>query len=128
VIHAPQKRKHFQILVDALAIAAHPVGGVDWWQLAWNEIRHSRGEAIQGGMHEHEIVEEQLIEILRPMLPQIRGEAATKPTFGFALPEASGLHGNVLFFKVVSIEEGFIIPGTELRLVHDLNTVEQWRI
>lgn len=128
VIHAPQRRKHFQILIDALAIAGRPVGGVDWWQLAWNEIRHSRGEAIQGGMHEHDIVEEQLTVFLRTILPQIHGETVSKACFGFPLPASSGLSGNVIFYKVASIEEGFIIPGTELRLIHELNTVEQWRI
>ena len=128
VIHAPQKRRHFQILIDVLALEARPVGGVEWWQMAWNEIRHSRGEAIQGGMHEHEIVEEQLIEILRAMSLQIQAEAALKPCFGFPLPVTSGLHGNILFFKVLSIEDGFLIPGTELKLILELNTVEQWRI
>jgi hypothetical protein len=128
VIHAPQQRKHFQILIDAIAIEAHPVGGVDWWQLAWNEIRHSRGEAIQDGMHEHEIVEEQLIEFLRTMLPRINGEATGKTSFGFPLPTESGLRGNVLFFKVVSIDDGFVVPGTELKMIHELNTIEQWRI
>ena len=71
VIHAPQRRKHFEILINALAIDGRPVGGVDWWQLAWNEVRHSRGEAIQGGMHEHDIVEEQLTAQLGSLLGTI---------------------------------------------------------
>ena len=128
VIHAPQKRRHFQILIDALALEARPVGGVEWWQMAWSEIRHSRGEAIQGGLHEHEIVEEQLIEILRAMSPQIQAQAALKPSFVIPLPATSGLHGNILFFKLLAIEEGFLVPGTELKLIHELNSVEQWRI
>src|ERR1035438_7824889 len=80
VIHAPQQRKHFQILIEALAIdsgADNPVGahGIPWWQRAWNEVRISRGEAIQAGVHGHEAIEDQALAILNGLLPEIRQKA-----------------------------------------------------
>ena len=86
VIHAPQKSRHFQILIEVLdldenRVVVHGHGSSPWWQLAWAEIQRSRGQAIQSGFLEKEIIEEELVTILRGLLPQIRKEATTNARF-----------------------------------------------
>jgi len=60
------RRRHFETLITVLSID-HDATVVSsralrrpWWKYAWNEIGHARGEAIQSGMQEHEIIDEQL--------------------------------------------------------------------
>ncbi len=130
VIHAPQRRKHFEILIGVLGVdsGSNVVSGAhtaSWWQYAWNEIRRSRGEAIQAGFQGHDIIEEQLLVILNDMLPEIRLKAAAGDGMSLSIPSLSGA---ALFNKISSIEAGFIVPETELKVVRELNTIEQWRV
>lgn len=132
VLPAPGDRRHFQILIQVLGIGlegANPAGaeGIPWWQRAWNEIRRARGDAIQTGKHEQQLVDEELLEILDGLLPAIRSEASTKEAFPLVIPADRTLHGNISFYKVLSMEEGFLTPDTELNVVRELNTIYQWR-
>jgi hypothetical protein len=99
-----------------------------WWQYAWSEIGHTRGEAIQTGIQEHEIVDEQLFAILSELLPELRRRAAAESVFEFELPDGRDLTGAVRFYKIRSIEDGFLVPDTMLKNICDLDTVEQWRV
>ena len=133
VIHAPQQRRHFEILVRVLGIDhnfAAPGGTIrhPWWEYAWREIGHARGDAIQTGMQEHEIVDEQLFLVLNDLLPEIRRRAAAEPIFELEIPPGGGLTGAVRFWRVRSIEDGFLVPDTMLKVICDLDTVEQWRV
>lgn len=132
VIHAPQQMKHFEILIRALGLGIE--AGVQrrqasrpWWRLAWAEISRSRGEAIQAGVLEQELVEEQVRGILRNMLPQIQERAALNVGFRLDLPAVSGVIGTLLFFRVSAIDRGFHAPEAELKVVHELETIDQWR-
>ena len=132
VIHAPQQMKHFEILVRVLGLADAEVvlrkrKRVPWWQLAWDEVSRSRGEASQAGMQEREIVEEQLLSILQDLLPEVREMAVTAATFRLAIPPRFGVSGELLFFRVLAIEHGFRVPVAELRVVRELGSIEQWR-
>jgi hypothetical protein len=133
VIHAPQQIRHFEILIQVLGLngdvknAARRKGRLSWWQIAWNEIRHSRGEAIQAGVHQQEIVEEQLLVVLQDLLPQIHEKATANAGFHLQIPGGRNLKGGVLFFRVAGVEEGFLVPETELKIVCDIDTIEQWR-
>ncbi|HEY4248174.1 MAG TPA: hypothetical protein VGM64_15090 [Lacunisphaera sp.] len=132
VIHAPHSSKHFEILIGILGVGS---GGSDgrqplsppWWQRAWSEIRHSRGDAIQAGIQEHEIIDDQLLVLLFDLLPRMRELAVTRDEFSVALPADNSVHGTALFNKVVAVEDGFLAPDTELKVVMDLNAIEQWR-
>ena len=133
VIHAPQQRKHFEILIGVLGIehnaqASLPALRRPWWEYAWSEIVRARGEAIQTGMQEHEIIDEQLFVILMEFLPEIRAKAQTHNVFEVVLPAERALQGGVRFYKVRSIEEGFLVPETILKIISDLDTAEQWRV
>ena len=133
VIHAPQQRRHFEILIGVLEIDHDPheksqILRHPWWEYAWNEIARARGEAIQTGMQEHEIVDEQLFVLLNELLPEIRTQAQTQSLFQVQIPTDKSLQGEVRFYKVRSIEEGFLAPDTILKVITDLDTVEQWRV
>jgi hypothetical protein len=133
VIHAPQQRRHFETLIRVLRIDHEPGTSNartlrhEWWEYAWNEIARARGEAIQSGMQEHEIIDEQLFMILRELLPEIRLKGKTQNVFQIEIPEDKALEGGVRFYKVLSIEEGFVVPDTLLKVISDLDTIEQWR-
>ena len=134
VIHAPQKRSHFEILIRELRFEqAHAEqDGTSrrraWWHRAWAEIATSRGVAIQAGVQGHEALEEELLKALRTMLPQIRdGLLKEGGSFALNLPGEAGLKGIAFFDNVVSIERGFVAPDGELRVVQDIGAFEQWR-
>ena len=133
VIHAPQQRRHFQVLVGVLGIdheASESSRALrrQWWEYAWNEIARARGEAIQTGMQEHEIIDEELFVILNESLPEIRNQAKMRSVFEVPIPADKPLQGEVRFYKVRSVEEGFLAPEPLLKVITDLDTVEQWRV
>ena len=133
VIHAPQQRRHFETVIKVLGIdhdATLPSPRSlrrPWWEYAWSEIGDARGEAIQSGQQEHEIIDEQLFLILRDLLPEIRHRAETQHFFQIEIPPDKPLQGAVRFYKVRSIDEGFLVPDTLLKVICDLDTLEQWR-
>ena len=98
------------------------------WQEAWDEIRRSRGEAIQAGVQENEIIEEELCSILTGILSDIRRTAADSHDFAVSIPASQGVQGSALFNRVCGVEEGFRAPDGELKVVRDLNSIEQWRV
>ena len=79
-------------------------------------------------MQEHEILDEQLFVILNDLLPEIRRRAAAEAIFELEIPDGRDLTGAVRFYKVRSIEDGFLVPDTMLKVICDLDTVEQWRV
>jgi hypothetical protein len=132
VIHAPQRSGHFEILLRVLGIDDDQ--GIDgaraiipWWKRAWMEIRRSRGEAIQAGHLEQELVDEHLLTVLEGLLLTIKDEVSLNHAFDLALPETSGMTGVLHFYPVTGIEDGFSVPDAELRVVHRLNVIDQWR-
>jgi len=132
VLPAPGDRCHFQMLIQVLRVGLDGVTppkheGGPWWQSAWNEIRHARGDAIQTGRHEHQLIDEELLGILGGLLPAIRCEAAATKAFPLVIPSDRALHGSFSFYKILSTEDGFLAPDTELNAVRELNTIYQWR-
>jgi len=101
--------------------------GVPWWQCAWNEIRHARGEAIQTGRNEQDLIDEELLCNLNDLLSDISCLSKTNNAFCLPIPDGRSLRGIFRFFKVCSVEEGFLAPDAELKLVRELNMIEQWR-
>lgn len=132
VIHAPQKEEHFEIMIRVLGINSDDGSpsrkeSARWWQYAWKEIRRARGEAIQMGRHEHEIVEEQSLSVLNMMLFEIKYNAGTKTSFIMKPPEGHGLQGGFAFHQVKAIEGGYHAPFSSFRVICDLNEILQWR-
>jgi hypothetical protein len=131
VIHAPQLMRHFKILLAVLGIAEGETAPCQktapWWQLAWTEVRRSRGEAIQAGFQVQERIEEKLLVILTQLLPAIREKASAGIDFRITIPADGELSGDVLFHRVCGIEAGFAVPQNELRVVRELSVIDQWR-
>jgi hypothetical protein len=151
VIHAPQLTKHFEILLRVLGLDRDVDSSPGqkrtllFWQRAWNEVRRSRGQAIQTGFQEHELLEEQLLVTIKNLIPEIRekilatdGCAIKRPSlvrlldetasvFQLPVPVGAGIKGRFVFRKVYGIEEGFSAPETELKVVRELNLIDQWR-
>ncbi|SRR6266545_936632 len=133
VIHAPQNRSDFEILINVLGIAFDPGDprahkGIPWWQYAWREIQRARGEAIQMGLKEHEIIHEELQGFLKGLLPEIRSNAARADTFQLPIIAGRDVYGDFLFFKIVTIEDGYLAPDSELKCVREFSVIEQWRV
>jgi hypothetical protein len=130
VIHAPQQKRHFEVLIEVLGIAGEELSShsrVPWWQRAWREIAHARGEAIQTGMQEQEIINAQLTRALVNMLPTVRQLAGRESAFKVDIPEGEELRGRVRFFRILAVENGFRAPESMLKVICELNAVEQWR-
>jgi hypothetical protein len=133
VIHAPQQIPHFEILIRVLgieddvgSIGSH--SAIPWWKRAWMEIRQSRGEAIQAGQLEQELVDEQLLTVVKDVLATIRDEASRNCAFDLTVPATSGMNGILHFFPVTGIEDGFSVPDAQLRVVHKLSMIDRWRV
>ena len=132
VIHAPQLQRHFNILLRTINFHSNMVIESEkklrkLLQSAWNEVRRSRGEAIQAGVHAQEIILEELQSILNKFIPKIQSKASTKQIFTLKIPDTYELHGQVLFLKVNCIESGFRVPATELKTIRIINEIDQWR-
>lgn len=133
VIPAPRQIDHFEILIRVLGIdfdaGDSPIKQrAAWWQYAWDEIRRSRGEAIQMGFHEHQILEDQVMSAVKSLEDEVRDNLNKA---GFRLPiDANGKHelkGELQFYKILALEEGFRVPSGELKLFCELDRIDQWR-
>ena len=132
VVHAPQRQKHFEILMRNLDIEysnCEPAvsNQTRWWLAAWHEIAKTRGEAIQAGMKEHRIADGRLLEFLKARLPEIISQASVNETFYLEISSHDDLPEMILFQKIVAIEEGFLAPDCHLQTICDLEEFDQWR-
>ena len=132
VIHAPQQERHFEILIKVLRLDTAEVSAksrirLPWWQHAWFEIARSRGEAIHSGFVGREVVDEQVVALLNSLILPIRENALANAAFEIAIPPRSDISGSFLFHPIRGVEQGFHVPEQELKVLHDLRTVEKWR-
>lgn len=132
VIHAPQSMEHFEILIKTLGIDFESTVPAlkkrgEWWQYAWDEIRRARGEAIQTGFQEQQIIDEQLLEALDTLEQEILNRVDLK-AFQLEIPADQQVRGVFKFYKIVAIEEGLQVPSAELRMICELSRIDQWRV
>lgn len=134
VIHAPQQYRHFTALVRTLGMPKEAtVDGfgrkrvVPWEKVAWDEIRRSRGEAIQAGVQEREIVDEQLTIILATRLVELRVKSEGKTGFVIDLPADADIRGRLAFHRIEGFETGFRAPEAELRQSGERRYFDRWR-
>ncbi|HDL7534784.1 TPA: hypothetical protein PXN94_001435 [Yersinia enterocolitica] len=134
VIHAPQRKKHFEaLLTKVLAPELIPplvANGktIPGWRRAWAEVEASRVIAIQHGSVEHAIVNEQLLVELRKEVPDIRSMISLDDVFRHPLQSKSGLIGSVAFKPVISLSPDFAAPAELLEKTLKLPIAEQYRI
>jgi hypothetical protein len=134
VIPAPLQMRHFEILISVLG-ADFDAGTHDdrhrppWWRYAWNEVRRSRGEAIQMGFQEQHVLEEQMVAAVNSLDAEIR-DNLHRSAFELLMPvnQSHEIRGALRFYKVMAIEEGFRVPPGELKMLCDLDRIDQWRV
>jgi len=131
VIHAPKKMQHFKSLIAALDLEADndikTAKAPPFWRLAWDEIKHSRGHAIQAGYEESEIIAGELREILAKQIAQLAERAESGVSFEIPIPVETGIRGHFKFHRITTIEEGFRAPASVTRQLLELDTFEPWR-
>jgi hypothetical protein len=134
VIHAPQQRRHFRILIEVLEMESRetPTRGARsspgwWWHAAWREVARSRGTAIQFGMQEQELIDGELERVLLSILPEMCNLANDEEAFEIQIPAGPSLSGTVACFRVVAKEEGFFAPDSCLKILQPIASVEEWR-
>ena len=135
VIHAPQQQRHFELLIEVLEMDTHaPQQGSErrrnspWWRAAWQEIAVSRGQAIQFGMQEQEIISEEVDRIVLEILPEIHVQAERGEQFRDAIPQGKALEGSISFLPVREVEEGFRVPESALKSMVAISEAEEWRV
>jgi len=131
VIHAPHSMRHFKILLDIIGFGEDMVetrfGIKPFFELATLEIRRSRGDAIQTGLQKHEIIDEELFNILSDSVTEISELGAERTKFRFQLDPDKGLTGSLNFLKIISIESGFTVPDSKINQTMNIDFCDQWR-
>lgn len=133
VIPAPQKGEHFRILIDVLGVyfeqrSDEQKHRLQWWQYAWKEIQRSRGEAISEGSSRQEYIDNKINDILNELRAVIGNKCGCENNFDIEIPSNEELDGRLRFFKIISIEDGFLAPDMALKRICNLSEFEQWRV
>ncbi|RQA44847.1 hypothetical protein IPC491_08065 [Pseudomonas aeruginosa] len=133
VIRAPLRKKHFEALltkvldpelIPPVVVKGRTVAG---WRRAWAEVESTRVTAIQHGVVENAIVNEQLVAELRKDLPAIRDMISLDDVYRHQLPAVCGLTGSVAFKPVISLSPDFAAPAELLGKSLKLPIAEQFR-
>ncbi len=129
VIHAPKRYRDFRILMKVLGLESEPTfsnSRSSWVNLAWEEVRQSRGEAIQSGQEDQRKIDEELQRVLDGLF---NNSAGSPIPLGDRCPIPTGysITGSLQVFKIEAIEDGFQVPREHLHIVRTTTETEQWR-
>ncbi len=94
--------------------------------MRWSEVRAARGEAIQLGFQEQQVVDRE-VRLLVDMLQEEIDNNFEKEAFQLKIPPSQNLQGSLNFYRVLAVEEGYQAPPAELRLLCELSRIDQWR-
>ncbi|MGK0270599.1 MAG: hypothetical protein ACI88H_001246 [Cocleimonas sp.] len=109
VIHAPQKREHFLILLRSMKVSLLNQLKIEdhefskWCNLAWKEVSASRGKANLHGRVKNEIIDDFLSGILKDNSEHINSKCMRNHMFRYVFFEA-GLSGVVSFYPIFSVD------------------------
>lgn len=134
VIPAPQHMSHFEILISVLGVDFDS-GSIankcltSWWQYAWDEVRRSRGQAIQMGIQEQQVWDEKMLTVVKSLDAMIRVNL-NNSVFKLQIPmnQSNEIEGILHFYRIIAIEEGLRVPPGELKMLCELNRIDQWRV
>jgi len=135
VIRAPQQRRHFTMLIDVLDMESRTPrtdgvrkpGAGSWSLRAWEEVRASRGLAIQFGMQEQEIIGDEVDRVILSILAELEPQVIEGEPFRVAIPSDHSLEGSISFFPIRAVETGFCVPDSVLKTLLRVSEVEEWR-
>lgn len=134
VIPAPQTEGNFHILLSTMNRMYSESHGTDelvydtaWIHRAWNEIRHSRGEAIIHGKVEQEIIEEFEINLLNRHLLSAQEQSRNHIFFNLCIKSSLKKDFIFSFYKIESIASGYYVLEGENKGIIKLEEAELWR-
>lgn len=132
VIHAPQQRRHFEMLLDVLDIEADLFGyphnrRLSWAAAAWAEVAHSRGEAIQHGTERQELISEELRTLLNNEWMTFREQVKPDSSFMWTIPPGRSLTGRVCLHAILEVEAGYRCPEQLLKTIEPVEKLLPWR-
>ncbi len=131
VIHAPQQRKHFRILIEHLSIEQdrlkiQPPSNRSWSEEAWKEIASSRGQAVQDGMEEHDLLDEEIMQILKRLVTDFPDLCNKQLEFKIEIPAGEALQGFFSFFPIIDVSTSVMVPTSRLNGVCTHLEIQQW--
>lgn len=131
VIPAPKLSSHFKTLIEVLEIIFPEESERPYqraiWLYAWDEIRRSRGEAIQSGFQEQHVIDQQMLDFLRSIETELRTQWSIKSSFQIRIPEGKDFVGVFHIHTVLSIERGYHVPPSNLGTILEVDLVDQWQ-
>lgn len=127
VIHAPQQKRHFEILIRTLGIQPDDGGSVErWTRRAWSEIGRTRGEAIVQGRDDHANVEHEIMRSIAGEEARLTIKSFQSSQFTERLTEDCRFGGQVMFFRVMAVELGYSPPDSAIRVIIPMDEAEKW--
>lgn len=132
VIHSPQQRRHFEILIEVLGIEGDPLSyprgrRLTWSATAWAEIANSRGVAIQHGSERHEIIAEELEILLNNECMTFAVQVKPGVSFTWEIPAGRSLTGRIRLHAIHEIEDGYRCPDQILKTIEPIEKLLPWR-
>ncbi len=132
VIHSPQQRRHFEILLDVLGIESDPTSyprgrRLSWSAAAWAEISNSRGVAIQHGTERQEIIAEELKILLNSEWTSFADQVKLSVSFTWDIPPDRSLTGRIRLHAINEIEDGYRCPEQILKTIEPIERLLPWR-
>jgi hypothetical protein len=131
VIHAPQRQEHFQILCSVMGLDGKDEsvksGRQDFWRLAWDDIRVSRGEAISAGFERTDIFYSHVLSGLGRSADEICHALNESPHHRFFLAQSDGWPEIAVdIYRVIGTEDGLLAPQKEFFKILELDYIQQW--
>ena len=132
VIHAPQRKVHFRILVEQLGIEDEETSfprppNRSWWGEAWKEISRSRVRAVQDGIEEHDLLEAERLRILQDLLPTLATKANQQSAFSVNIPDGEVFHGSFYLAPIMSVERGGTVHYSMTNCLSTFSEIDKWR-
>lgn len=124
VITGPLLKRHFHLLIEKVLNDCLPDSA---WRDAWREIKDSDVRAMQNGMLENDITNEQIVLDVTPHLDKIGDLANREVKFSFTLPEPSALSGTLNFVKVMDVSSNYSSPHEKLNIPQKLSQLEIYK-
>jgi len=126
VISAPQSKEHFGKLMIFLGLNNEK--GIEWCKRAWDDVRRSRGEAIQDGRIAHDEMETELAYVLNHDIENLKKQLQNNESIKYKIPTWSKLVGDLHLYQITNIQDGYRVDSNELYKYHNSKDIQRWRV
>jgi len=126
VISAPQSKEHFEKLMIFLGLNNEK--GIEWCKRAWDDVRRSRGEAIQDGRIAHDEMETELACVLNHDIENLKKQLQNNESIKYKIPTWSKLVGDLHLYRITNIQDGYRVDSNELYKYRNPKDIQRWRV